>query len=239
MPVDLSANSPVREAFSLAIHERDVNAVKSYWQRQIFSGRGVPPPEKASDSEVLAFVRANPGAVGYVSSGTAVGSGVKVLEVTGPVTTVGSPRISSDSSTGGEAVLSRLKFSHKIFLMPALAAAGIIVIFVVVQLSAAHTEGLVERIDNGYIPKLELSRDLVETLAQIQRGLQDAVSAADPGILAETDEPQYLLSRPTRQRAQQPDHRTAEARTTRADSFSRLLRTGPRHDPKADRPGDR
>ena len=51
----------------------------------------------------------------------------------------------------------------------------------------SHTEGLVEQIDGGYIPKLELSRDLVETLAQIQRGLQDAASAADPGILAETD----------------------------------------------------
>jgi len=81
-PVDLSATSPVRVEFSTAIHERDVNAVKSFWQRQIFSGRGVPPPEKASDEEVLAFVRANPGAVGYISSDTPVGAGVKVLEVT-------------------------------------------------------------------------------------------------------------------------------------------------------------
>lgn len=81
-PVDLSANSPVRVEFSMTIHERDVNAVKSYWQRQIFSGRGVPPPEKASNEEVLAFVRANPGAVGYVSANAPVGDGVKVLEVT-------------------------------------------------------------------------------------------------------------------------------------------------------------
>lgn len=81
-PVDLSATSPVRIEFSTAIHERDVNAVKSFWQRQIFSGRGVPPPEKSTDEEVLAFVRANPGAVGYVSSDTPVGAGVKVLEIT-------------------------------------------------------------------------------------------------------------------------------------------------------------
>ena len=83
MPVDLSADSPVRESFSTEIHGRDVNAVKSFWQRQIFSGRGVPPPEKGSDSEVLAFVRANPGAVGYVSAGAKIGPGVKILEVTG------------------------------------------------------------------------------------------------------------------------------------------------------------
>jgi hypothetical protein len=56
--------------------------VKSFWQRQIFSGSGVPPQERASDEEVLDFVRANPGAVGYVSSDTPNGAGVKVLEVT-------------------------------------------------------------------------------------------------------------------------------------------------------------
>jgi len=80
--VDQTATSPVRIEFSTAIHERDVNAIKSYWQRQIFSGQGVPPPEKASDDEVLAFVRANPGGIGYVSSGAQVGAGIKVLEVT-------------------------------------------------------------------------------------------------------------------------------------------------------------
>lgn len=82
MPVDLSAASPVRAAFSKAIHDRDVNAIKSFWQRQIFSGRGVPPPEKATDAEVLAFVGANPGAIGYVSADAQVGANHKVLQVT-------------------------------------------------------------------------------------------------------------------------------------------------------------
>jgi len=82
VPVDLAASSETRQAFSVAIHNRDVNAVKSYWQREIFSGRGVPPAEKASDQEVLAFVRANPGAVGYVSADADVGEGVRVLAIT-------------------------------------------------------------------------------------------------------------------------------------------------------------
>lgn len=82
-PVDQAANSETRKAFSNEIHGRDVSAIKSFWQRQIFSGKGVPPPEKASDEEVLAFVRGNPGAVGYVSSSVDIGSGVKVLEITG------------------------------------------------------------------------------------------------------------------------------------------------------------
>ena len=82
MPVDQAASSDIREAFSLEVHGRDVGAIKSYWQRQIFSGRGVPPPELASDREVLDFVRANQGAVGYVSTSAKTGDGVKVLAVT-------------------------------------------------------------------------------------------------------------------------------------------------------------
>jgi methyl-accepting chemotaxis protein len=73
------------------------------------------------------------------------------------------------------------------FLLPVLAAVAIFVIFVAVQMSGARTARLVERIDNGYIPKIDLSRDLVETLAQIQRGFQDAAAAMDPAILGETD----------------------------------------------------
>jgi ABC-type phosphate transport system substrate-binding protein len=42
----------------------------------------VPPPEKASPTEVLAYVRANPGGIGYVPAGTALPDGVKALKVT-------------------------------------------------------------------------------------------------------------------------------------------------------------
>lgn len=82
VPVDQAASSPVREAFSKAIHGRDVAAVKSFWQRQIFSGSGVPPAELATDAEVLDFVRATPGAIGYVAASTPLGNGVKALPIT-------------------------------------------------------------------------------------------------------------------------------------------------------------
>ena len=81
IPVDQSASSSTRHGFSKVIFGRDTNAIRSYWQRQIFSGRGVPPPEKGSDDEVLAFVRVNSGAIGYVSPDADIGSGVKVLEI--------------------------------------------------------------------------------------------------------------------------------------------------------------
>lgn len=70
MPVDLTDKSPVRDDFSRKIHGKSPLAVKSYWQQQLFSGRNLPPPEKAQDSEVIAYVKANPGAIGYISAGT-------------------------------------------------------------------------------------------------------------------------------------------------------------------------
>ncbi len=79
-PVDLSADSPVREKFSQDILKRSVAAVKSYWQQVIFSGRGVPPPELANDDEVVKYVLANNGAIGYVSGNAKVGN-AKVVTV--------------------------------------------------------------------------------------------------------------------------------------------------------------
>ncbi len=70
----------VRQAFSNVIHGRSVAAIKSYWQQQIFSGRDIPPVEKTSDEEVLAFVRSKPGAIGYVSDKAST-NGVVVIQI--------------------------------------------------------------------------------------------------------------------------------------------------------------
>ena len=81
LAVDQSDESPVRRAFSKTVLKKDVATVKSYWQTQIFAGRGVPPPEKASDAAVLAFVEANASAIGYVSAGAQLSRGVRVVKV--------------------------------------------------------------------------------------------------------------------------------------------------------------
>ena len=70
LPVDQREGSPVREAFTRAIHHRSVSAVKLHWQQAIFSGRGLPPPEASGDAAVLAHVKSQPGAIGYVSATT-------------------------------------------------------------------------------------------------------------------------------------------------------------------------
>jgi len=79
--VDQGESAPVREAFSKKVLGKSTSAVKAYWQHQIFSGHDLPPVEKSGDQAVLEFVRTNPGAVGYVSSGTSLGNGVKALSV--------------------------------------------------------------------------------------------------------------------------------------------------------------
>jgi ABC-type phosphate transport system substrate-binding protein len=80
-PVDLRENSEVRRVFSTKVLDKDVAAVKGYWQERIFTGRGVPPIEKSSEAEVVEFVAANEHAIGYVSSSTSLGPNVKVLRL--------------------------------------------------------------------------------------------------------------------------------------------------------------
>ena len=79
--VDLKLDSPLRAEFTSVVHGKKISSIKSYWQRQIFQGRAVPPMQKASEAEVLEFVAKVPGAVGYVSSSTPLSANVKELTV--------------------------------------------------------------------------------------------------------------------------------------------------------------
>ena len=79
--VDQAETTKIRQQFCRDVHHRDLQSVQGYWQTQIFSGRAVPPQQRAGDSEVLAFVAGNPNAVGYVSAGATLPPGVKVLEI--------------------------------------------------------------------------------------------------------------------------------------------------------------
>lgn len=80
-PVDQSARAPVREAFSQAVHGQPVAAVLRFWSRQISEGRGVPPPVKQTDAEVVEHVASKRGGVGYVAPGAHLPGTVRVLVV--------------------------------------------------------------------------------------------------------------------------------------------------------------
>ncbi len=79
--VDQGGAETVREVFTKEIHGRSVVSIKRFWQRQIFTGKDVPPPELGSDREVVDFVSKNAGAIGYVSTGASL-DGVKAVDIT-------------------------------------------------------------------------------------------------------------------------------------------------------------
>lgn len=80
-PIDLPMDAPSRETFSRSVLRKSLSAVRAYWQQQIFSGRDVPPVEKATDAEMIAAIKSAPEAVGYVSAGTVLPPGVRALVV--------------------------------------------------------------------------------------------------------------------------------------------------------------
>jgi ABC-type phosphate transport system substrate-binding protein len=70
----------LRRAFAEQVHQRSPADITAYWSALIFSGRELPPLEKASDADLVAWVRATPGAIGYVAAGADT-TGVKILSV--------------------------------------------------------------------------------------------------------------------------------------------------------------
>jgi ABC-type phosphate transport system substrate-binding protein len=79
-PVDLTATSPVREAFSEEMLGMPVAGVKNYWMERM--GKGLWPPRiKEADGDVIGYVAGHPGGIGYVAAGTPLPPSVKVLRV--------------------------------------------------------------------------------------------------------------------------------------------------------------
>jgi ABC-type phosphate transport system substrate-binding protein len=79
-PMEPSGKSPVRARFTQETYGKPVIAISAYWQQMIFSGKGVPPPERSNDADIVAFVRETSGGIGYVGLGVDL-SGVKVVAI--------------------------------------------------------------------------------------------------------------------------------------------------------------
>jgi len=80
-PVNLGVDHPTREAFSRAIHGKGAQPIERRWETLIFSGMGVPPLKLDTEADVVAFVRNNADAIGYVAADTPLPPEVKVLEI--------------------------------------------------------------------------------------------------------------------------------------------------------------
>jgi ABC-type phosphate transport system substrate-binding protein len=82
LPVDQATDTPVRRSFTKEILRRTIASVQTWWQQQTFAGAGVAPPERATDLDVLEYIRRYPNAIGYVRADTPIGSDIKALNVT-------------------------------------------------------------------------------------------------------------------------------------------------------------
>jgi ABC-type phosphate transport system substrate-binding protein len=77
-PVDQGPTSNVRQKFYKTVVKKDGSALKVYWSKILFTGKGQPPREIGDDAEMKSWVASNPDAIGYVD-GKFVDSTVKVL----------------------------------------------------------------------------------------------------------------------------------------------------------------
>lgn len=80
--VDQSTQSSARAAFSNDVLARPVAAVQIHWLRQLSNGGGKPPVVRGTDAEVLEYVRATAGAIGYLSEDFPTDDSVRVVPVT-------------------------------------------------------------------------------------------------------------------------------------------------------------
>ncbi len=80
VPIDLTSSSSVRADFTKDIHGKSVAAIRNYWQQAAFSGAGIAPVEKASEEDVIEYIKTHPGAIGYIS-GSINTAGVKTIVV--------------------------------------------------------------------------------------------------------------------------------------------------------------
>jgi ABC-type phosphate transport system substrate-binding protein len=78
--VDLSSTSTVRQAFSVQVLGMPIDGVKHHWLQMMVAGQR-PPLSKASDEDVITFVAADPGGVGYVSHSTPLPATVREVAV--------------------------------------------------------------------------------------------------------------------------------------------------------------
>ncbi len=77
-PIDQSDGSAIRETFYRRVADKEQSALKAYWSKRMFTGKGKPPRTVEGDEAMLKEVSSTPGAIGYIS-GDKLNDQVKLL----------------------------------------------------------------------------------------------------------------------------------------------------------------
>ncbi|HUP30565.1 MAG TPA: phosphate ABC transporter substrate-binding protein [Usitatibacter sp.] len=78
VPIDLVEDSPARDRFYAQYAGKSPAQVKAHWSKIIFTGRGQPPRQANSPSEVKKIIADNPNAIGYIDQ-SQVDNSLRVL----------------------------------------------------------------------------------------------------------------------------------------------------------------
>ena len=79
-PVDQSMRSRVRQSFAADVLGQPMVELHLFWSRRVATGV-TPPPVKQTDEDVIAFVAATPGAIGYIASTTPLPESVREVAI--------------------------------------------------------------------------------------------------------------------------------------------------------------
>lgn len=76
--LNLPENSEERASFTTSLYGKSVTSLKAIWAVKLYSGRGTPPREVSSDTEVKSAVSSSKNAIGYIKA-TDVDGSVRVI----------------------------------------------------------------------------------------------------------------------------------------------------------------
>jgi len=80
IPLNQNEGSAERNTFYQLVSGKSPAQVKAHWSKLIFTGRGRPPKEAASNAAIKALLANSEGNIGYIDS-AAVDDSIKVVAV--------------------------------------------------------------------------------------------------------------------------------------------------------------
>ncbi len=72
---------PVHEGFLKTYIKKTAKKFSGFWKKAVFTGTGTPPKSCKTEADIVAYVSATAGAVGYVGKGFSDLAGVKTISV--------------------------------------------------------------------------------------------------------------------------------------------------------------
>lgn len=81
-PLSIAPGDQSRTVFNTRIIGLPESRIQAYWAQMRFSGRLTPPKEVESAEQMLDYLRANEGSIGYLPESTQLPEGLKVVYIT-------------------------------------------------------------------------------------------------------------------------------------------------------------